>query len=98
MDANVDHWEGVITRVLKDEVYLKFDRPIKGTGKVIFDASTDFSSCAFEDLKRDCTRNDLKVGHSLDIIGLVLGERELRATKVLGIQDRWNDYRPARTN
>jgi hypothetical protein len=98
VDANVDHWEGVITKVLKDGVYLKFDRPIKGTGKVIFDASTDFRSCAFEDLKRDCTPNDLKVGHSLDIIGLLLRERELCATKVLGIQNRWNDYHHTRTN
>lgn len=93
VDANVGHWEGVITKVLKDTIYLKFDKPVKGTGKVIFDAGTDFRSCAFEDLKRDCTPDDLKVGHSLEIIGFLLGERELRATKVLGIQNRWNDYR-----
>jgi hypothetical protein len=97
VDANVDHWEGVITKVQKDTIYLKFDKPIKGTGKVIFDDSTDFRSCAFEDLKRDCTPNDLKVGHSLDIIGLLLGERKLRATKVLGIQNRWQDYHHTRT-
>jgi hypothetical protein len=98
VDANVGHWEGVITKVLKDTIYIKFDKPVKGTGKVIFDAGTDFRSCAFENLKRDCTPNDLKVGHSLEVIGLLLGEQELRATKVLGIQNRWNDYHHVRTN
>lgn len=92
VEANVGHWEGVITKIRENTIYLKFDKPVKGTGKVIFDASTDFHSCAFEDLKRDCTPNDLKVGHSLDLIGLLLGEGELRATRVLGIQNRWNDY------
>ncbi|HWE49926.1 MAG TPA: hypothetical protein VG273_09065 [Bryobacteraceae bacterium] len=92
VSANVGHWEGVISKVVNKTVYLKFDKPVQGTGKVIFDAATDFRSCAFEDLKRDCTRDDLKAGHSLEVIGLVLGKRELRATKVLGIQNRWNDY------
>jgi hypothetical protein len=56
IEANVGHWEGVITKVVKDTVYIKFDRPVKGTGKVIFDSRTEFHYCAGDDLKRDCNR------------------------------------------
>jgi len=86
VEANADHWEGRITKILKNTVYIRFDAPIRGTGSVIFDRRTEFSSCAFDnDLKHNCTFADLKVGRRLDTIGLVLGKSELRATSVLGI-------------
>jgi hypothetical protein len=37
-----DRWGGVITKVLKDMVYIKFDAPIKGAARVIFDSKTEF--------------------------------------------------------
>src|SRR5580698_6263006 len=36
IEANVDRWNGVITKVLKDTAYIKFDVPVKGSGKVTF--------------------------------------------------------------
>ncbi len=90
--ANVDRWEGVITKVFKDTVYIKFDARVKGKAEVIFDSRTEFGYCAGDDLKRDCTVDDLKVGRHLETVGFALGkselrgERELRATRVLGIQ------------
>ena len=86
IEANVDRWEGVITKILKDTVYIKFEAPDKGSGKVIFDSRTEFRYCAGDDLKRACTAEDLKVGRHLDTAGFVLGKSELRATRVLNIQ------------
>ncbi len=86
IEANVDRWEGVITKVLKDTVYMKFDAPIMGTAKVIFDSKTEFGYCAPDDLKRDCTIDDLKVGRHLETTGFVLGKSEMRAIRVLSIQ------------
>lgn len=86
VEANVDRWEGVITKVLKDTVYIKFDAPLNETVKVIFDGKTQFRNCAFDDdLKHECTFGDLKAGRHLETIGLVLGKTELRATNVLTI-------------
>jgi hypothetical protein len=87
IEANVDHWEGVITKVFKDTVYIKFDAPVKGSARVIFDRGTEFGDCARDDPKHDCTVHDLKVGRHLGTIGFVLGKSELRATSVLGIQN-----------
>jgi len=84
--ANVDRWGGVITKVLKDTVYVKFYAPVKGSGKVIFDSSTEFVYCAGDDLKRACTFDDLKLGRFLETVGFVVGKSELRATRVLNIK------------
>jgi hypothetical protein len=86
IEANVGRWEGVITKVLKDTVYIKFVAPVKGSAKVTFDSRTDFRYCAGDDLKRDCTVDDLKVGRHLDTVGFILGKSELQATRVLNIQ------------
>jgi hypothetical protein len=86
IEANVGKWEGVITKVLKDAVYLKFDAPVKGSGKVTFDRPTEFDWCAVDVPARGCTIDDLKVGRHLETVGFVLGKSELRATSVLGIQ------------
>jgi hypothetical protein len=86
IEANVDRWEGVITKVLKDTVYIAFDAPAKGSAKVVFDSRTEFDYCAVDDPKRSCTIDDLKVGRHLETVGFVLGKSELRATSVLGIQ------------
>lgn len=86
VSANVDHWEGVITKVLKDTVYIKLDAPASETVKVIFDGRTIFRYCVFDDdIKHRCTFDDLKVGRHLETIGLVLEKTELRATSVLNI-------------
>ena len=87
IEANVDRWEGVITKVLKDSAYIKFDAPVKGSGKVIFDRTTEFDYCAGDDPGHDCTLDDLKVGRHLETVGFVLGKSELRATSVLGIRN-----------
>jgi hypothetical protein len=84
IEANVDRMEGVITKVLKDMVYIKFAR---GSAKVNFDSRTEFDYCAVDDPKRSCTIDDLKVGRHLETVGFVLGEGELRATSVLGIRN-----------
>jgi hypothetical protein len=86
IEANVDHWRGVITKVLKDTVYIKFDAPVKGSGKVTFDSRTEFDFCAGDDPKRACTVDDLKVGRRLNTVGLTRGKTELQATSVLNIQ------------
>jgi hypothetical protein len=88
IEANVDKWEGVITEVLKDAVYIKFDAPVKGGGKVTFDRKTEFDWCGSGDPKHGygCTIDDLKVGRHLETVGFVLGKSELRATSVLGIR------------
>lgn len=86
IEANVDRWDGVITKVLKDTAYIKFDPPVKGRGKVTFDRTTEFDYCAVEDSKRGCTLDDLKVGGHLETVGFILGKSELRATSVLNIQ------------
>jgi hypothetical protein len=88
IEANVGKREGVITKVLKDTVYVKFDPPLKGTGKVSFDSKTEFDWCLSpDDAKRACMIVDLKVGRRFEIVGFVLGKSELRATSVLSIQD-----------
>lgn len=86
IEANVGKWEGVITKVLKDGVYIKFDAPVKGSGKVTFDRTTEFDWCGSDDPERGCTIDDLKVGRHLETVGFVLGKTELRATSVLSIQ------------
>ncbi len=86
IEANVGRWEGVITKVLKDAVYIEFDAPAKGSAKVVFDSRTEFDYCAVDDPARGCTINDLKVGRHLETVGFVLRKSELRATSVLGIQ------------
>jgi hypothetical protein len=87
IEANIAHWEGVITKVAEYTVYIRFDSPVEGSSKVIFDRNTEFRYCAGDDLKRACTLADLKVGRHLDTIGFILKPSELRATRVLGIQD-----------
>jgi hypothetical protein len=87
IEANVGKWEGIITTVLKDTVYIKFDAPVKGRGKVTFDRATEFDYCAVDDPKRGCALDDLKVGRHLETVGFVLGKSELRATSVLNIQN-----------
>ncbi len=86
IEANVDHWQGVITKVLKDTVYIKNGPPLKGSAKVIFDSKTEFGYCAGDTLNVPCTVDDLKVGRHLDTVGFVLGKSEIRATRVLNIQ------------
>jgi hypothetical protein len=88
IEANVDHWEGVITRVHKDTVDIKFDAPVKGTAEVILDAGTKFDYCATDDPKRECAPDDLKVGRHLDAVGFVVERTELNATSVLAVQRR----------
>jgi hypothetical protein len=87
IEANIGKWEGVITRVLKDAVYIKFDAPVKGGGEVTLDHATEFDWCGGPDPKRACTIDDLKVGSHLETVGFVLGKSELRATSVLSIQN-----------
>lgn len=86
IEANVDHWEGKITKVFKDTAWIKFDAPVKRNAEVIFDSLTDFRYCARDDPRSNCTVDDLKVGRHLDTIGFVTGKNEMRATRVLGIQ------------
>ena len=86
IEANVDRWHGVITKVLKDTVCIRFETPVKGKAKVIFDSRTEFRYCTGDDLKRACTADDLKVGRHLDTVGFILEKNELRATRVLNIQ------------
>jgi hypothetical protein len=87
IEANVGKWEGVVTKVLKDAVYIKFNAPVKGSGKVTFDRTTEFDWCGSDDPKRGCTLDDLNVGRHLETVGFVLGKSELRATSVLSIQN-----------
>jgi hypothetical protein len=87
IEANVDRWEGVITKVLKGAVYIKFDAPAKGTARVIFDSRTEFGYCAGDDPARDCTIDDLNVGRHLETTGFVLGKSELRAIQMVSIQN-----------
>jgi len=87
IEANIGHWEGVITKVVGDAVYIKFDAPVKGRAKVIFDNNTDLHYCAGDDLTRACTLADLRISRHLDTIGFILTPSQLRATRVLGIQD-----------
>jgi Domain of unknown function (DUF5666) len=86
IEANVDHWEGVITKVFRDTVYIKFETAAKGNARVIFDSTTEFGYCAGDDPKRACAFDDLKVGRFLDTVGFVLRKNELRAMRVLVIQ------------
>ncbi len=86
IEANVDRWEGVVMKILGDTVYIKFDPPAKGTAEVIIDGGTKFNYCASDDLKRDCTFGDLKIGRHLEAVGFVVGKSELHATSVLSIQ------------
>ena len=86
IEANVGKWEGLITKVLKDAVYIRFDAPVKDSGKVTFDRTTEFDWCGSDDPKRSWTLDDLKVGRHLEIVGFVLGKSDLRATSVLSIQ------------
>jgi hypothetical protein len=86
IEANVDRWEGVITKFLKDTAYIKFDKPVKGTARVVFDGGTEFSYCV-DERNRDCSLDDLKIGRHLETVGFVTGKNELRATRVLGIQN-----------
>jgi hypothetical protein len=86
IEANVDRWEGIITKVLKNAAWIKFDAPVKRSGKVTFDRTTEFDYCSGDDPERGCTLDDLKVGRHLEAVGFVLENSELRATSVLGIQ------------
>src|ERR1700733_14114723 len=61
IEANVGKWEGVITKVLKDAAYIKFTAPVKGSGKVTFDRTTEFDWCGSDDPKRGSPFDDLKV-------------------------------------
>ncbi len=88
IEANVDRWEGVITKVAKDAAWIKFHPPIRGTAKVDFDGNTEFRYCASDDPGHTCTINDLKVGRHLETTGFVLGKGEMRAVRVLSIQKR----------
>lgn len=86
IEANVDRWEGVMTKVLKDTVYMKLDAPVHQTVVVVFDGKTEFSYCVFNGaISHRCTVDDLKAGRHLETIGLILGKTELRATNVLTI-------------
>ncbi len=89
VEANIDQWEGVITKVLKDAAYVQLDAPVKGSGKVTFDRTTEFDWCGSNDPEHGygCTINDLKVGRHLEAVGFLLGKSELRATSVLGIRN-----------
>jgi hypothetical protein len=86
IEANVDRWEGFMTKVDKDTVSIKFDSPVKGSARVTFDSGTEFGYCAGDDPEHDCTIGDLKVGRHLETVGFVVGKSEMRATRVLGIQ------------
>jgi len=86
IEANVDRWSGVITKVLKDTAYIKFDAPVKGTDRVVFDSGTEFGYCVDEH-NRDCGLDDLKIGRHLETVGFVTEKNELRAARVLGIQN-----------
>lgn len=86
IEANIGRWEGFITKVVKDSVYIKFDPPVQGSARVAFDGTTEWGYCAGDDPERDCTVDDLKVGRHLETVGFVVGKDEMRATRVLGIQ------------
>jgi hypothetical protein len=86
IEANIGRWEGFITKIVKDTVYIKFDSPVKGSAAVTFDSSTEFGYCAGDDPQHDCTIGDLKVGRHLETVGFIVGKGEMRATRVLGIQ------------
>jgi Domain of unknown function (DUF5666) len=86
IEANVDRWKGKITKVLKDTVYIKFDPPIKGSARIVFDTRTEWGYCAGDDPKRDCIVGELRVGRHLETVGFVVGKREMRATRVLSLE------------
>jgi hypothetical protein len=83
-----DRWDGVITKVVKHTAYIKFDAPGRKVVKVVFDGDTQFNYCLSTDHKGGCSLNDVKVGTWLETVGIVLGKKELRATRVLHIQQQ----------
>ncbi len=91
IEANIDRWEGVITRVIKDKdnaytVYIRFDPPVNDIDKIVFDKNAQFKDCVLDnDLKRTCTPDSLRVGRHLETIGYTLSAKEMRALKVLTI-------------
>ena len=48
IEANVDRWYGVITKILKNTAYIKFVAPDKGAARVVFDNKTEFGYCVGE--------------------------------------------------
>jgi hypothetical protein len=86
IEANVDRWGGVIERVGKDTIYIRFSAPMTGHAKVTLDSHTEFAYCAGDDLKRLCTADDLTLGSHFETVGFATGKRDMRATRVLSIK------------
>jgi hypothetical protein len=80
IDANLDRWDGNITNVSGDRVEIEFtdkDGNSVGTkGRVIFWSRTAFLV--------DASRNDLRPGAYLSVIGLVESRDTMRAWRVIG--------------
>jgi hypothetical protein len=80
IDANLDRWDGNITKVSGDRVEIEFTdkdgNPLGMKGTVIFWNRTAFLV--------DASRNDLRSGAYLSVIGLVESPDTLRAWRVIG--------------
>ncbi|MGP0076384.1 MAG: DUF5666 domain-containing protein [Bryobacteraceae bacterium] len=84
IDANVDRWDGNITKVSGDRVEIEFidedGNPLGTKGTVIFWDRTTFLV--------DASRSDLRPGAFLEVIGLVESPDTMRAWRVIGFDPR----------
>ena len=80
IDANLDRWDGNITKVSGDRVEIEFrdkdGNPLGQKGAVIFWNRTTFLV--------DAARSDLRPGAFLSVIGLVETPHTMRAWRVIG--------------
>jgi hypothetical protein len=80
IDANVDRWRGIITRVAGNRIEIAIssdEQGPTGTATITFDTSTAFAHGS---------RKDLLVGQHIELIGLVLKKNRMLATRVLGFE------------
>jgi len=80
IDANLDRWDGNITKVSGDRVEIEFTdkdgNPLGMKATVVFWNRTAFLV--------DASRSDLRPGASLSVIGLVASRDTMRAWRVIG--------------
>jgi hypothetical protein len=80
IEANVDRWDGDITKVSGDRIEIEFTdkdgNPLGTKGTVTFWNRTTFLV--------DASRSDLRPGAYLEVIGLVESPDTMRAWRVIG--------------
>jgi hypothetical protein len=85
IEANVDRWDGTITKVSGDLVQVELTdedgKPLGKRVKVTFWSKTTF-------LVDGVSQRDLKSGAHLEVIGLVTSKSEMRAWRVIGFDPR----------